>query len=108
LAHIKQDHVPFHDSDYYEKGWDKLFFTGSVQNIFCNVHIRIIDNPNWIFALQFRDYLNQNKQVATAYEQIKLRLVSLGIDIQNYCHIKDPVCDLIYQSIIESKHKIDD
>ena len=99
LEHIKQDHVPFHDFAYFEKGWEKRFFTGLIQNIHCNVHIRILESANWNFAIQFRDYLNKNEKVAIAYEQIKTRLAKSGVNKQDYCYIKDPVCDLIYYAV---------
>ena len=96
IKEFKQDHVPFKDHDYLELGWEKRFFTGIYNDIECNIHVRIIGSKNWNFAIQFRDFLNHNKEIALAYEQIKDRLAESGISSKYYTMIKDPVCDLIY------------
>ena len=96
LDHINQDHVPFKDINYFESGWEKLFFMSDDGKVKCNLHIRVQDAPNWKFALNFRDYLNSNENVKTAYEQVKERLSAAKVNIHDYCAIKDPVCDLIY------------
>ncbi len=96
LDHIKQDHVPFHDHDYFEPAWEKRFFRGEYQGIECHLHMRIYESKNWHYAIDFRDYLNDNPKVAIAYEQIKERLQQANVSRDEYCLIKDPVFDLIY------------
>lgn len=78
-----------------------IYTGGRYQSIACNINVRVFGSDNWDFALSFRDYLNKHKQVAIAYEQIKMRLAVAGVDKQAYCYIKDPVCDLIYHAINE-------
>ena len=92
----QQDHVPMKDHDYFEPGWEKRFYSGEFEETMFHVHVRIYDNPNWNFAINFRDKLNQNPDVAIAYEQFKSRLAESGLDRNTYAYIKDPVFDLIY------------
>jgi len=96
IENIHHDHVPFHDIEYFDAQWAKKFFTGKYRGIAYNLHIRVIGNENWKFAINFRDFLQKNKNVAIAYEQIKSRLQRAGVSRDMYCFIKDPVCDLIY------------
>lgn len=96
IEEVKQDHVPFKDFEYFESGYEKRFFKGSYNNIKCNLHIRITNAKNWLFAINFRDFLIEHNDVATAYAQFKQRLSSTNISVKDYCLIKDPMCDLIY------------
>jgi dephospho-CoA kinase len=95
IENIKQDHVPFHEFDYFEDGWQKHFFKGQYYNQLYNIHVRIIDNPNWKFALDFRNYLNSNTNARYAFMQFKERLANSNISIEDYCKIKDSVIDLL-------------
>lgn len=95
LALIKQDHVPFHDFDYFENGWEKRFFKGEYQGQAFNVHIRIWNNTNWNFAINFIRYLKSNEEAKYAFMQFKQRLASAGVSRQDYCLIKDSVIDLM-------------
>jgi len=95
LALIKQDHVPFHEFDYFERGWEKRFFKGVYNGQPFNVHVRILNNPNWNFALQFKKHLNGNDEAKYAFMQFKERLAGSGVSKHDYCLIKDSVIDLM-------------
>ena len=92
---FKQDHVPFHTHDYFTAAWEKRFFSGKYLNQAFNIHIRLVNSLNWIFAEQFRDFMNNNDNARYAYMQFKQRLAASGIDKHNYCIIKDSVIDLL-------------
>lgn len=96
VPQIKQDHVPFKDFDEFEEGYEKRFFKGDIEGRACNLHLRQFGDKNWNFALQFRDFLRNNHKAATAYRQVKERMRDAKLNGQDYCLIKDPVCDLIY------------
>ncbi|WP_419421495.1 GrpB family protein (plasmid) [Legionella sp. D16C41] len=92
---IQQDHVPFHEFDYFEAGWEKRFFKGIFQAQFYNIHIRIFNSKNWNFALDFKKYLNKNSNAKYAFIQFKARLANSGVSKEDYCLIKDSIIDLI-------------
>lgn len=92
---IKQDHVPFHDSEYFDPAWEKRFFTGTYKGQDFNVHVRLPTNPNWAFALDFVDLLSANNEVRFAYQQFKQKLADSGMNREDYCLIKDSYIDLI-------------
>ncbi|MFK7824153.1 MAG: GNAT family N-acetyltransferase [Oligoflexales bacterium] len=93
---VDRDHVPFEELEFASSGWEKRFFRGEISEFRVNVHIRIFGNPNWRFALLFRDFLRANEKALMAYEQVKRRLSELCIASGIYAYTKDPVCDLIY------------
>lgn len=95
LDHIKQDHVPFHDQDYFDDNWEKRFFKGEYNKQKFNIHIRKLNSKNWQFALRFKDYLTENKDAFISYLQLKQRLAEANVDIKNYCLIKDSAIDML-------------
>lgn len=95
FKNIKQDHVPFHEGDYFSQDWEKRFFTGDYLKQRYNLHVRIYNSPNWNFAIHFREYLSTNEKARYAFMQFKERLAKTDIDFFTYCHIKDSVIDLM-------------
>jgi GrpB-like predicted nucleotidyltransferase (UPF0157 family) len=94
-AHNNRDHVPpgwQGDS----ANWDKRYFRAGEGQRRTNIHVRQLGMENQRYALLFRDYLCANKQVALIYAALK-RVISQyhSEDIEAYCLIKDPACDLI-------------
>ena len=64
-----------------------------------NLHVRIAGYPNQRYPLLFRDYLKVTPLAAQAYARVKKALAHYHPDdIEAYCDIKDPVCDLIIQA----------
>ncbi|HAT9135724.1 TPA: GrpB family protein [Legionella pneumophila] len=92
---IPQDHVPFHDFDYVEPGWEKRLFKGKYKEQNFNIHIRVYNSLNWKFALNFKNYLSENELARYAFMQFKERLALADVSIEEYCMIKDSVIDLL-------------
>ena len=95
VSSIKQDHVPFHEFDYFEAGWGKRFFKGIYREQFYNVHVRILNSQNWIFAHNFKKYLSNNSNAKYAFMKFKERLATSGVSREDYSLIKDSVIDLM-------------
>jgi len=95
IDNIKQDHVPFHEVDYFEPGWEKRFFNGIYHRQVFNIHVRLTNSKNAQFALNFVKLLEDNADAKLAYSQFKERLASAGVDRMNYCLIKDSVIDIM-------------
>ena len=91
------DHRPPGDT-FDDSHWKKLFVSGvhSELNFKFNIHIREIGKENQQYPLLFRDFLREHPNSAGAYEMLKRELSRyLPYDIEAYCEIKDPGCDLI-------------
>jgi dephospho-CoA kinase len=95
IKEIKQDHVPFHEFDYFSHDWEKRFFKGKYQGQDFNIHIRLEDSLNWKFALDFRDFLSSNEKARISFMQFKERLAKAKVSDKEYCIIKDSVIDLL-------------
>jgi len=95
IKNIKQDHVPFHEADYFESGWEKRFFNGVYHGQAFNIHVRLTNSKNAQFAKNFVKLLEDNADAKYAYSQFKERLANAGVDRMNYCLIKDSVIDII-------------
>jgi|GEM_PF-1630845 len=90
------DHKPPWDDR--EGVWDKLYVKGgnSGFDFPMNIHIRKQGNLNQEYPLLFRDYLREHTDSAQAYYRLKCELARYHPDdIDAYCDIKDPACDLI-------------
>ncbi len=96
-----QDHIPSRPTEELSSKWEKRFCSGAIDGIKINLHIRKICNPNWDYAIVFRDYLRARPEIAAAYSQLKERLSKLKISRREYAHIKDPAVDLIYWQALE-------
>ena len=90
---VKQDHVPFHDFNYFESGWEKRFFKGKYKGQDFNIHVRVHNSLNWKFALNFKNYLSENEMAKYAFLQFKERLAKANVSTEDYCMIKDSVID---------------
>ncbi|WP_367607410.1 GrpB family protein [Legionella sp. W05-934-2] len=101
LKTIRQDHVPFHEADFFHPDWEKRFFKGVFDDQVFNIHIRKFQSKNWQFALTFRDNLRRNSQLRTAYLQCKERLINAGVGLEDYCSIKDSFIDLMSLQFID-------
>jgi len=89
------DHVPAGGSAAPEQ-WQKRFFRPPAGQRPTNLHVRVSGMANQRYALLFRDYLRANPAAAGAYETLKGQLARYHThDIEAYCDIKDPACDLI-------------
>lgn len=94
---ISTDHLP---PGCTEQGrWTKWFFSAPEKKRPLNLHVRVAGYPNQRYPLLFRDYLRFHADAAEAYARVKKALAHYHPDdIDAYCEIKDPVCDLISQS----------
>jgi len=95
LVDILRDHVPPGASGEPEQ-WVKWFYNqrGAARRV--NLHVRLKGRANQRYALLFRHYLRVHPMAAAAYAQVKLALARYHTDdLEAYCDIKDPVCDII-------------
>ncbi|MBT6537860.1 MAG: GrpB family protein [Francisellaceae bacterium] len=106
IENFKQDHVPFKEPECFEVGYEKRFFKGYIDDLECNLHVRVLNAENWNYAVDFRDFLIDNENVSIAYAQIKERISSTKVNLRDYCLIKDPVCDLIYLLFVNWKENV--
>lgn len=97
VPEIRMDHAPGHKFEEFVPGFEKRFFKSDGNDRrAANIHVRLCTGKNFAYALKFRNFLRANKEAAYAYAQFKERLAgSIKEDINSYCLIKDPVCDLI-------------
>jgi GrpB-like predicted nucleotidyltransferase (UPF0157 family) len=92
---ITGDHLPPGSGDALEH-WSKWLFGPAESARPVNLHVRIQGYPNQRYPLLFRDYLRAHPHSAEAYARVKQELARYHADdIEAYCDIKDPVCDLI-------------
>lgn len=95
VERVSGDHVPA-GSGEDASAFRKWLFKPAAGSRPVNVHVRLPGRPNQRYAILFRDYLRAHPAMAAAYAQVKLVLARLHPDdIEAYCDIKDPVCDLI-------------
>lgn len=89
------DHIP-PGGDQNPEHWKKWYFKQSEGGRAVHVHVRIVGNPNQRYPLLFRDYLRAHPDSAEAYVRAKQQIARYHADdIDAFCDIKDPVCDLI-------------
>jgi len=95
---INEDHIPPGFTDMGSQ-WKKWLFSPVQPSRPINLHVRIEGNPNQRYPILFRDYLRTHPEAAEAYVRVKKALAHYhSEDIEAYCDIKDPVCDLIIQA----------
>lgn len=95
ISGVTADHVPA-CGPCVQSEWEKRFFRGPEGQRPTNLHVRISGRANQRYALLFRDYLREHPEVAAAYAVLKQQIANYhGNDIDAYCEIKDPVCDII-------------
>ncbi|KZN63445.1 hypothetical protein N473_16620 [Pseudoalteromonas luteoviolacea CPMOR-1] len=73
-----------------------------------HIHIREVGRVNQVYALQFRDFLRDNKPIADAYGKIKSALARrFPNDEAAYYEFKDPYMDSLFYaaSLLESKNQ---
>lgn len=94
-SEINKDHMPpGWQGDL--RNWEKRYFRSSPEKRRTNIHIRESGRANQRYALLFRDYLRANPKVALIYAELKKAISQYhSEDIEAYCVIKDPACDLI-------------
>jgi GrpB-like predicted nucleotidyltransferase (UPF0157 family) len=102
---LSQDHRPSHDL-HTEDHWKKLYLSTNKVTLnysfYLNIHFRVIGKSNQVYPLLFRDYLRCHPAAAAAYQDLKEKLARYHVqDIQAYCDIKDPACDLIMSAAHE-------
>ena len=84
---------------FEEEHWQKRFFRPPTEQRPTNLHVRIQGRANQRYPLLFRDYLRDNRSAAEAYANLKRQLaLHHPENIDAYCDIKDPACDLIMQA----------
>lgn len=87
------DHIPA-GREQDAASWAKQFWTTTDRIPKVNLHIRQLDNPNWRFALLFREYLQADPDAATSYVAAKWQLATT-VDAAVYSSTKDPIIDEI-------------
>jgi GrpB-like predicted nucleotidyltransferase (UPF0157 family) len=97
MTGVDRDHLPA-GAPAAAVGWEKLLFAAGPGQRPANVHVRVLDAPNWRYALLFRDHLREHPATAAGYAELKRRLAALGIDRATYAEVKDPACDLIIEA----------
>ena len=91
---VNSDHIPPGDDN--PANWRKWYFRQGEGMRATHIHVRLRGLPNQRYPLLFRDYLRANPQSAEAYARVKQQLARYHADdIEAFCDIKDPVCDLI-------------
>lgn len=91
---VKFDHLPPGESD--TGCWRKWYFKQGEGMRQTHIHVRLAGLPNQRYPLLFRDYLRAHPHSAEAYARVKQQLARFHAeDIDAFCDIKDPVCDLI-------------
>jgi GrpB-like predicted nucleotidyltransferase (UPF0157 family) len=91
---VDSDHVPPGETD--PARWRKWYFRQGEGTRATHIHVRLTGLPNQRYPLLFRDYLRAHPDSAEAYARVKQQLVRFHADdIDAFCDIKDPVCDLI-------------
>lgn len=89
------DHIP-PGGDQNPERWKKWYFKQGEGMRATHVHVRIAGYPNQRYPLLFRDYLRNHPDSAEAYARVKQQIARFHADdIEAFCDIKDPVCDLI-------------
>jgi len=89
------DHIP-PGGDQNPEHWRKWYFKQGEGMRPTHVHVRIAGYPNQRYPLLFRDYLRSHPDSAEAYVRVKQQIARYHADdIEAFCEIKDPVCDLI-------------
>ncbi len=89
------DHIPPGD-DQNPEHWKKWYFKQGEGMRATHIHVRIVGYPNQRYPLLFRDYLRSHPDSAEAYARVKQQIARYHADdIEAFCDIKDPVCDLI-------------
>ncbi|MDR3612087.1 MAG: GrpB family protein [Candidatus Obscuribacterales bacterium] len=91
------DHIPA-GCQLDESHWQKQFYRAPEGFRAMNLHVRVSGKANQEYPLLFRDFLRADKVVAEHYGKVKQQLAEHCGDIEAYCDIKDPVCDLIMHS----------
>lgn len=92
---IRFDHVP-PCGPFDESEWEKRYFRPPADQRPTNLHVRVEGKANQRYALLFRDYLRRHSSMAAAYAEVKRKIAFYHEDdIEAYCEIKDPVCDII-------------
>lgn len=95
VERVSADHVPAGE-DADPSRWAKLLFREPAGRRRVNLHVRVAGMPNQRYPLLFRDYLRAHPDAARSLEQVKRELARRHPDdIDAYCAIKDPVCDLV-------------
>jgi GrpB-like predicted nucleotidyltransferase (UPF0157 family) len=89
------DHIP-PGADQDPDHWVKWYFKQGEGMRATHIHVRIEGYPNQRYPLLFRDYLRTHVDAAEAYARAKQQIARFHAeDIEAFCDIKDPVCDLI-------------
>jgi GrpB-like predicted nucleotidyltransferase (UPF0157 family) len=89
------DHVPAGE-DPNPDLWAKFRAAAPEGGRRTHIHIRVRGRPNERYALLFRDFLRATPPAAASYALIKRQLAARHADdVDAYCAVKDPVCDLI-------------
>ena len=95
---VATDHLP-PGSEMEPEKWVKWYFQEGEGMRPIHVHVRIAGYPNQRYPLLFRDYLRVHSAAVEAYARVKVQLSHYHAEeIEAYCDIKDPVCDLILQA----------
>ena len=95
--HVTEDHTPSGcESDPGQ--WQKQLYRAPENTRPMNLHVRVAGKSNQRYPILFRDFLRSDKATADLYGQVKQQLALHCDEVDTYCTIKDPVCDLIMLS----------
>jgi dephospho-CoA kinase len=89
-----RDHIPAGWSGDPEL-WQKLVFGPPRDVRPCNVHVRVLGQPNERYALLFRDFLRADDAARVAWGRFKVELARTTKNLSDYGAVKDPATDLL-------------
>jgi dephospho-CoA kinase len=98
LQRITQDHA--HPPAENPGDWRKRFHVSMDPGRLANVHIRQIDSPGWLFALQFRDWLRADGATRDAYAEHKKHVLEVTDSGNAYAAGKEPWFDQAYPKVV--------
>jgi GrpB-like predicted nucleotidyltransferase (UPF0157 family) len=95
VERVIADHIP-PGGPFQAEEWAKWYFKTRPPVRRINLHVRQAGRRNQRYPLLFRDFLRTHSDSAQAYVRVKTALAHYHADdIDAYCEIKDPVCDII-------------
>jgi GrpB-like predicted nucleotidyltransferase (UPF0157 family) len=95
IERVNADHIP-PEGPFEAEEWAKWYLKTFPPKRQVHLHVRQAGRRNQRYPLLFRDFLRTHPDSAQAYARVKIALAHYHADdIDAYCEIKDPVCDII-------------
>lgn len=76
----------------------KLVFAPPAGERASNCHVRIVGQPNALYALLFRDYLRASEEARSRWAEFKTRLAEHASDLSAYGQIKAPATEILMEA----------